>query len=358
MIHCVFPAGIRGTLRRVPERSTIARRLRAQGLTGPAARSVEAVVGRLLAVQAQDPRGARLAVRARSTGLRAADVDAALTERRSLVVAWLNRGTLHLVGADDYWWLRALTTPQLATASRRRLAQEGVTPAQARRGVEAVMGAVRTDGPQTRAQLRARLDDAGVPTARQALVHVLLAASLQDDLVRGPMVAGEQAFVSASSWLRAPPTVPARDEALERLGRRYLEGHDPADARDLAKWAGITLGDARTALQGETVVRPRAARGLGRPRLLGAFDPLLLGWASRDDFVGEHRLVTVNGLFRPFALVDGRAVATWSLSSGALTVRLLERVDDRAVDALRRDAADVLRFLDLPRETTVAFTRR
>ena len=50
-----------------------------------------AVAERLLAVQGQDPRGFRLAVRARTDGLTAADVDRALTEDRSLLVTWLNR---------------------------------------------------------------------------------------------------------------------------------------------------------------------------------------------------------------------------------------------------------------------------
>ena len=74
----------------------IAERLTAQLLAGPPARSPVAVAERLLAVQAQDPRGFRLAIRARTTGVTAADVDRALDERE-LVVAWLNRGTLHLV---------------------------------------------------------------------------------------------------------------------------------------------------------------------------------------------------------------------------------------------------------------------
>ena len=52
------------------------------------------------------------------------------------------------------------------------------------------------------------------------------------------------------------------------------------------------------------------------PRLLGPFDPVLLGWRSREDIVGAHRgIVTTNGLFRPFALVDGRAAGIWSLQS-------------------------------------------
>src|SRR3984885_3759701 len=108
-------------------RSPIAERLTAQGLSGtPLKRPVD-VVERLLAVQGQDPRGARLAIRARTKGLSAADVDCALTEDRSLVITWLNRGTLHLVHHQDYPWLQALTTPPLRTGNARRLAQEGVT---------------------------------------------------------------------------------------------------------------------------------------------------------------------------------------------------------------------------------------
>jgi hypothetical protein len=93
-----------------------AERCAAQLLGGGPAGSAEEVAGRLLAIQAQDPRGARLAVRARSAGLSASDVDAALA-RRSLIVTWLNRGTLHLVRAEDYWWLHPLTTPQLRTGT-------------------------------------------------------------------------------------------------------------------------------------------------------------------------------------------------------------------------------------------------
>jgi len=78
--------------------------LAAQLLLGPPARSVGQVVDRLLAVQAQDLRAARLAVRARTTGLTAADVDREL-DNGTLVVTWLNRGTLHLVRSQDYWWL-------------------------------------------------------------------------------------------------------------------------------------------------------------------------------------------------------------------------------------------------------------
>jgi hypothetical protein len=323
-------------------------RLAAQLLSEPAAPSPEEVADHLLAVQAQDGRGARLAIRVRSTGLTAADVDRALTERRSLVIDWLNRSTLHLVRAEDWWWLHPLTAPQRATASTRRLRQEGVDERQAARGVAVVTEAV-ADGPHTRAQLRALLDAAGVPTAGQALVHVLGATALQGTAVRGPMIGRDHAFVAPTTWLGPAPEPLERPEALARLARRYLVGHAPADAADLARWAGIPLEEVEHRPDGLLAVAGRATPPpLPPPRLLGPWDPVLLGWTSRDPFVGPHRgIVTNNGLFRPFALVDGRAVGLWSLTATALTIRPLEDITKQATTRLRADAAAVLAFLGL-----------
>ena len=57
----------------------LARRLSAQMLAGSPARGPLPVAERLLAIQAQDPRGARLAIRARTAGVTAADVSTAST---------------------------------------------------------------------------------------------------------------------------------------------------------------------------------------------------------------------------------------------------------------------------------------
>jgi hypothetical protein len=135
----------------------LAERLTAQLLAGPPAADPVEVVRQLLAVQGQDPRGARLAIRARSTGLSAADVDRALPADRSLLITWLNRGTLHLVTSEDYPWLHPLTAPPLFTGNARRLWQEGVTPDRAERGVAMIERALAEEGPLTRVQLRERI---------------------------------------------------------------------------------------------------------------------------------------------------------------------------------------------------------
>jgi hypothetical protein len=53
-------------------------------------------------------------------------------------------------------------------------------------------------------------------------------------------------------------------------------------------------------------------------------------------------------MFHPVALVGGRAVATWGVSGGVLTVSPLEPIRPAALTSLRADGRDVLRFLGLP----------
>jgi hypothetical protein len=337
--------------------SIFAERFATQGLSGPPQLSASAVAGRLLAVQGQDPRGARLAVRARSEGLSAADVDRALSEERSLLITWLNRGTLHLVRSEDYPWLQMLTTPPLLTSCSRRLRQEGISPRQGEKAVKTIERSLAKEGPLTRHQLRERLDSAGIPTEGQALIHLLFLAAVRGVAVRGPMVGKDHAYVLVRDWLGPQPSC-ERDTALAELARRYLVGHAPADDRDLARWAGLPLRDARAGLAAvapELVEREDGLVHLAKrppvgeipePRLLGAFDPLLLGWTSRELILGPHtHLVTMNGIFKPFLLVKGRAVGNWRLNRGKVTLEPLGRIGKRASAALAADAADVERFM-------------
>ena len=324
----------------------LAARLTAQLLAGPPARDPVAVAERVFAVQGQDPTGFRLAVRARTEGVTAADVDRALTEERSLVVTWLNRGTLHLVRSEDYPVIQAVTTPPLRTTSERRLAQEGVPPRDAERGLETIERSLAEEGPLTSDALRERIAAAGVRAEGQALYHLLFQASLRGLIVRGPVAGRKQAYVLVRDWL--PDAKPVdRDQALGEFARRYLAGHAPATDRDLARWAGIPLRDARAGLAAAGAAPEGDAAELPPPRLLGAFEPSLLGWTSRTDIVGdgEPNLVTVGGMFYPFAMVRGRAVARWKLLDGALELDPFRRISKADRAALERDAEDVSRFL-------------
>jgi hypothetical protein len=181
----------------------LAERLTAQLLAGEHAGDAVGVSERLPALQAQDQRGARLAVRARSTAGTALEVDRALTQERTLLISWLNRGTLHMVRREDYPWLHALTAARVMSANARRLADEGLSPAEADRSVSIIERSLARDGALTRAQLAREIDAGGVLLHGQALAHVLMLASLRGLIVRGPVVDRQQAFVLVRDWLSA-----------------------------------------------------------------------------------------------------------------------------------------------------------
>ena len=275
------------------------------------------------------------------------------------MVSWLNRGTLHLVSAEDYWWLHPLTNPQLRTGNARRLAQEGVPPDDAERGVGCPAGRAGNDGPLTRAQLRERVAAAGVRTEGQAHGARLLAlASIRGLIVRGPMHGKDQAFVLVRDWLGAPPPPLDREAALGELARRYLAGHAPAGDADLAKWAGI--GCATPGPAGRGAARCSAPDGLaelpGPPsapppccRRRGCSAPSTrccsAGPPGTPSSARTGTSSPTTGCSARSRWPSGRAVATWTLTGGRVVLTPFTPLGAETVAALDTDAADVTRFL-------------
>jgi hypothetical protein len=224
-------------------------------------------------------------------------------------------------------------------------------------GVDVVTRALAADGPLTRTQLAERLQATGLPANSGVALHVLMLASLRGIAVRGPVIGAQHAYVHVRSWLGDPPPEPEPERALGWLARRYLAGHGPASERDLAKWSGLPVSWARrglTAIAAELRDRPdglaelAAARPAGPPppRLLGAYDPVLHGWESRRQVLAGHEdIVTVNGLFRPFALVAGKAAGIWAYQAGQVVLDRFGPLGSDTEDALAAEARDVRRFL-------------
>ena len=331
------------------------RRCAAQLLAGGPRSDPAGAVGHMLAVQAQDLRAARLALRARGAARHVAEIDAALTDDRSLAAGWLMRGTLHLVAREDYAWLHALTAPQSAAISHRRLAQLG---GDAERAVPLIVRTLEAEGPLPRATVGERLAAAGIRTEGQILPHLLVLAAARGAVVLGPVRNGRLCFAPARDWLGTGNGPRDRGTALAELARRYLRGHGPAADVDLAAWSGLALRDARAGLAaiaaeleqlGELVDLARRPKPPSRlpPRLLGAFDPYLLGWRERAFAIShEHarRVHPGGGILRAVALANGRAVGTWTRHRGAIAIDPFEPLPDRVATALRRETRAVARF--------------
>lgn len=305
-------------------------RLAAQRLSPPrrAASALEAARA-VCGVQAQDVRSAGLALRVRVPGLTRADVGDA-----GLVRTWTVRGTLHLVAPEDWAWLHALCAPRFLPRMERALEQRGF--ADVARGMLDDLLELIAERPRERAELLERLAERGHGELGGGTVNVLM-----------PWVALQGLAVGTADgrWVRADPPEPVdEDEALATLARRYLEGYAPADDRDLAGWSGLTLGQARRALELAGPVEPPGPAEPPACALLPAFDTAMLGWASRQWLVSADRdrdVLPGGGMLRPVVLAGERVMGTWR-GGGEDTTWF---GPEPPADALTAEVADVQRFL-------------
>lgn len=346
-------------------------RLRAHGLLDGPTASVRAAVARPPGIQAQEIDGAAVGVRARARGISASDVDGALREG-TVIRTWCMRGTLHLVARDDLPWLLSLLGPEAIRRSRRRREQLELSDEVLDRSRDVLLEMLATEAPATRDEIGTRLAHAGRRLEGQALYHFLRHMALEGWIRFGPRRGGDDTFVLLDQELRPSPGL-ARDDAMARLARRYLAGHGPATADDLARWAGVGRRQARAgmdAIRTETVeVRPeqepcrilaaheswldegRAANPNPSVRLVPGYDPYLLGYRSRDFAVPPEYAPSLHpggGFMRPAVLVEGRAVGSWKKELRGDTVNIRVQpfgpLEGPVLAGLEDEARDLARF--------------
>jgi hypothetical protein len=345
--------------------SLTARRLDAHGISAPVASSPADAVRHMAALQAQDYHAALWAV-----GLRTADATLAQVEdaiaRGEIVRTWPMRGTLHLLARDDVRWMVALLAPRVQAANAARLARDlELDAATLARGQRVVEQALAAGTPVMRSELYARMEAAGIASANQRGLHLLNWLAHESVICQGPRHGKQPTFVLMDAWV--PPSAPlTRDEALHRLAVRYLQGHGPASAADLAWWSGLTQKDAQqalasasSALEQEThdgttwwwradALAPSRSRAA---HLLPAFDEYLIGYRDRTpvlDAALTRRVFSVNGLVAATAVVDGRVAATWKRGTAAgddIALDPLRALEDAEHAGLRRAAQRWQRFL-------------
>ncbi|AUG75190.1 hypothetical protein CFP65_0209 [Kitasatospora sp. MMS16-BH015] len=258
-----------------------------------------------------------------------------LIEQRRVVRVGLQRGTIHLVTAEDCLRLRPLVQPVLDRALRSAYGK-WLTGLELGEVVERGRELVEAE-PLTFQRL-GELLEAGYPGRDQAALAQAVRAGLA--LVQVPPRgiwgrSGPAAHTTAERWLgRELEAAPAAE-----LVRRYLAAFGPATVADLQKWCGLTgLGRVVAGLAGELVEyrneqgkvlydlpgAPRPGAEAPAPaRLLAPFDNLLLSHADRSRVLPEEhrrRVMTPNGLVRGTLLLDGVVDGVWRYEAGVLTV--------------------------------------
>jgi hypothetical protein len=331
----------------LPAANVAAWRLARQRLAGDPAKNPETVARDLVGVQAQVLSSAALSIALR-TGDRVEATSEGLRKRR-LLRLWAHRGTLHIFAADDVPTIVALRRPMEPWRRPAWLRYFGVNEAQMEQAIEAV-GAILDDGvPRTRAEI-AEVMEAEYGKAFADLVRGSWGSFLKQAGNRGYVAQAwtedsSVAFVRPDRWLKAwrvhDPNAATREVVL-----RYFAAYGPATSAELNRWAGLTgrglkpvlkdIGDELTEVDvdGERgLVRTRdlpeieAAKPLpdGGVRLLGPFDPLIVGAGLRGQLIPEAHLSRVSrtaGWISPVVLIDGAVAGVWSSARDGTRLRI------------------------------------
>jgi hypothetical protein len=230
-------------------------------------------------------------------GATEADLDRAF-DAGEIVRTHVLRPTWHFVAPDDLRWLLALTAPRVRQASAYQYRILEIDAALTARAAKVIERALRGGVALTREELGVRLRDAGIEATGLRLAYLVGDAELAALVCSGPRHGRRHTYALLEE--RLPPAAPrTREEALAELGRRYVEGHGPAQVADLAWWSGLTLADARHALESATPPLVREAEGdrtfwasptqaaarLRSPvvHLLPNYDELLIAFRDRTD---------------------------------------------------------------------------
>ena len=234
------------------------------------------------------------------------------------------RGTLQLIATEDAGPLLGLLGPKLIKDTERRYAELGLAEDIRDRAAEVIESYLLEHGPTGRAELGVVLVKARLlpePTG-QAVYALIRHVGLLGRLCYGPGHDASETWVAMQDWLDKPLTL--EPDGAPELARRYLAAYGPANARDLATWSGLPVAAARAAVKAVAtheflVENEPLAAVVDLPvtsdlRLLGEFDPYLLGYKDRRYALAEEHRKQIHpggGMLKPAVVQAGRVIGSW-----------------------------------------------
>jgi len=303
-------------------------RMASQQIEGAACTTAAGLVSWMGAMQAQDYAQAKWAIGKRLPGLTDTLVEEAYN-RGEILRTHLMRPTWHFVSAEDISWMLDLTAPQVKRLLKTRDKQLELTEPIYSKSRDLLERMLSNGLSMTREELTGEYANIHIATNDNRLSHLMLRAELDGIICSGPIRKNKLTYTLLAD--RVPfKKVLTRDEALATLATRYFTSHGPATLRDFIWWSGLSVTDARKALemikplfQSETIGTEtywfagtlKATTPLSPSiHLLPAYDEYLISYADRSAAlasVHNKKAISVNGIFRPVIVVNGRVEGLW-----------------------------------------------
>ncbi len=339
----------------------------------------------VVGLHSSDPATVYLSARARVSGMKPDDLDAALYDRRSLARVLGMRRTMFVVPLDMVALLHHSSTVALMAAERKRLAdlvERGGIAADGASWVDdlgartlaaleargqAVASELTADVPELAEKVTFYKRDGSVLATVGMVTRILFLLAAQGKVIRGrpkgSWVSSMYRWAPLESWIGQPLEELSRPQAQARMLELWLSAFGPGTELDMKWWTGWPVTQVRAALamigavevgleSGAGYVLPDDLEPVDAPppwvALLPSLDPTTMGWKERDWYLGPHapRLFDRNGNAGQTVWVEGRVVGGWGQApTGEVRWQLLEEVGAEAESEIERRAGELEEWL-------------
>ena len=308
------------------------------------------------AVQAQDYGAAKWALGLRLHGTTDAMIEQAFAGGE-ILRTHVMRPTWHFVTPTDIRWMLMLTAPRVLAASAYYFRLSELDDALFAKTNVALAQALQGGKQLTRSELASALEQAGIVVGDLLrLTYIIMRAEL-DAIICSGARRGKQ-FTYALLDERVPQSrVLDRDEALAGFALRYFTGHGPATLQDFVWWSGLTVADAKAALEMVSTQLIRevideqnywssgsvmpASNQSQTAYLLPNFDEYTVGYADRSAIIDEADVSKFDmrgSVLNNTIVLDGRVIGTWKRAmkkdSVIITPTLFTPLNETATRAL------------------------
>jgi hypothetical protein len=294
----------------------------------PEATTPGALVSWMGAIQAQDFNMAKWAIGARIPGSSDQLIEDSL-DKGEIIRTHILRPTWHFVAAEDIHWMLELSAPRVKVGTRSYDKELELLPEFLHKAYSVIIKELQKGQHLTRLEMSAKFAEAGILVTDRRLKHIMFRAELEGIVCNGKVKNKKQTYCLLDKKVRKTSTL-SKEEALEKLARKYFQSHNPATFQDFHWWSGLTTREARLSMElirhdfcienidGQDYwfknSQPESPVNTNQIHLLPAFDEYFVSYKDRQHILTtEHhkKVIVSNGVFRPMIVKGGEIIGTW-----------------------------------------------
>lgn len=280
------------------------------------------------AMQAQDYHMAKWAIGSRIHKSTNKQIEDAIN-KGEIIRTHVLRPTWHFVSSDNIHWMLQLTAPQIKSTLKSRHKELELTDTILTKSNTIIEKALMGNKHLTREELKDTLTKTKIATDNNRLSHLLFWAELNSLICSGVIKENKQTYALLEE--RIPKTKKyGREESLKKLAHLYFSSHGPATLHDFVWWSGLSVTEARLALEmikhncvSQTIDAKTywflknssvPSQESSSVYLLPAFDEFIISYRDRSatlTIADHNKAVSNNGIFRPTIVINGSVTGLW-----------------------------------------------